>query len=152
MFLDVIVVQEDLLLNLMDIYTVLIVEQKQVKENKMKILNWLFGTNNSKIYTFKDLQFKDDTMPSADMKEFLKTVIDIQKEYARETYENYLDHKRAFLEFDNGFYISVLLGKMYYSNGVDNYEVYSNLEGECLGYMSSEEVTEYMIKIQNARR
>lgn len=118
----------------------------------MRILNWLFGTNNSKIYTFKDLQFKDDTMPSADMKEFLKTVIDIQKEYARETYENYLDHKRAFLEFDNGFYISVLLGKMYYSNGVDNYEVYSNLEGECLGYMSSEEVTEYMIKIQNIRR
>lgn len=31
--------------------------------------------------------------------------------------------KRARMQFDNGYGISVLLGKCYYSNGVDTYEV-----------------------------
>lgn len=118
----------------------------------MRILNWLFGTNNSKIYTFKDLQFKDDDISINAMKTILNAETDAQRKSARETFECYLDHKRAFLEFDNGFYISVCKGKMYYSNGLDNYEVYSNLEGKCLGFLTSEQVTEYMIKIQNIRR
>lgn len=38
---------------------------------------------------------------------------------------------------------------MFYSNGKDTYEVYSNLDRDVFGHLTSEEVTEYMIKIQN---
>lgn len=60
-----------------------------------------------------------------------------------------LNQYSARIEFINGYFISVKLGNQFWSNGVDTYEVYSNLDRNAVGNLTSEEVTEYMIKIQN---
>ena len=64
----------------------------------------------------------------------------------------------AKLKFSNGFEVSVLCGEMFYSNGVDTYELamlhndclcYTEItDGDVLGYLSEEEVTKIMKKIQ----
>lgn len=46
--------------------------------------------------------------------------------------------------------LSVLCGASWYSNGVDTYEIYSEKlnEGDPIGWLSKEQVTEYMIELQ----
>lgn len=70
----------------------------------------------------------------------------------------YKDCKRAVMNFENGYGVSVLFGTAFYSNGVDTYELAALLEGELcypaeigndvLAYRSKDEVTEAMMKIQ----
>lgn len=72
--------------------------------------------------------------------------------------------KQAVLRFDNGYGVSVLLGEMFYSNGVDTYEL-AVLKGEdnvypeevcgfdgwfdVLAHKTKDEVTEAMRKVQD---
>ena len=67
--------------------------------------------------------------------------------------------------FDNGWRISVLLGDMFYSNGVDTYEVavidedgefshpeeldcwFSGSDGQVMGHLSVEEISEIMFEL-----
>ena len=66
--------------------------------------------------------------------------------------------EQAILNFPNGFGISVLCGTLFYSNGIDNYEVavlkdnelfYSELtNNDVLGYQSEKQITRLMRKIQ----
>ena len=74
--------------------------------------------------------------------------------------------KHAVMRFDNGYGISVVKGNMFYSNGVDTYEVGILKEGvlcydtpitdDVIGYVSADEVSKYnetnsRIKVKNSR-
>ena len=100
----------------------------------------------SKILTFKDLVFQEDGMSKSARKaisELTETNLPIG------FLESMLNQKSARIEFGNGYFISVKLGDQFWSNGIDTYEAYSNLDREAHGHLTSEEVTEYMIRIQN---
>lgn len=57
--------------------------------------------------------------------------------------------KQATVTFDNGYFLSVIIGKMFYSNGLDTFEAYcSKYDNDPRGYLSQEEVSKYMIEIQ----
>ena len=65
----------------------------------------------SKIKNFKDLVF----IPHPIAREAQKLPLYLAKEYA--------EAKQAKMDFENGYGISVLFGSMFYSNGIDTYEV-----------------------------
>jgi len=54
------------------------------------------------------------------------------------------------IEFNNGIRLSVIFGKMFYSNGVDTYEAMEIGSNEPKGYLSKDEVTEYMKELQES--
>ena len=70
----------------------------------------------------------------------------------------YRGAKQATMDFDNGYGISVIFGKMFYSNGIDTYEAAilyngsitysSGLCDDVAGYITKQEVTELMRRIQ----
>lgn len=69
--------------------------------------------------------------------------------------DEYLACKHAVLNFENGYGISVILGSIYYSNGIDTYEVAMLFHGEYCGtihgvkgYVNAEEVSAIMKEIQ----
>lgn len=99
-----------------------------------------------KILSFKDLVFKEEEFSR-------KARIDLQTQNigdeTRKYLEHMLNHYSARINFSNGYFISVNFGAVFYSNGKDTYEVYSNLDGEAFVELNSEQITEYMIKIQN---
>ena len=99
----------------------------------------------SSIKTFKDLEFEMhpillDAKLSQDVKEILA------------------NSKHAVMEFENGYGVSVIFGKQFYSNGVDTYEVGILKDGylcfdtpltdTVLAYKNENEVTEIMRKFQ----
>ena len=67
---------------------------------------------------------------------------------------------QAVIEFENGYGVSVLLGTLFYSNGVDTYEIAcikndhcvypkgSSFEYDVIGYRTKDEITELMKEIQ----
>ena len=89
--------------------------------------------------TFKDLKFKDHPAIAGKDKE---KIIEISPMFKGAL--------QAKIEFDNGKSLSVIFGEMFYSNGVDTYEAMelglSNNEPR--GYLSEDEVTEYMKELQ----
>jgi len=76
----------------------------------------------------------------------------------RGTKSIYPEAKRAVMEFENGYGVSVILGELFYSNGVDTYEVAilkngkicydTYITNDVLGYQNKGEVTEIMRKVQ----
>ena len=67
-----------------------------------------------------------------------------------ESNKRFLGAKHAVMTFDNGRVISVIFGKLFYSDGVSTYEAWE-LDGdddEPRGYLTKDEVTSYMIEIQ----
>jgi hypothetical protein len=66
---------------------------------------------------------------------------------------------QATMNFDNKYGVSVVCGSMFYSNGIDTYELGVLYEGsltyntyitdDVLGGLSSNEVTNIMVKVQN---
>ena len=60
--------------------------------------------------------------------------------------------KRAVMDFDNGANISVIIGDIFYSNGIDTYEVLvsdtDDLDG-IQSHLTKDEITELMLKLQN---
>lgn len=75
--------------------------------------------------------------------------------------EKYKDCKHAVMNFDNHYGVSVIFGTAFYSNGIDTYELAVLLDGELcypseigndvLAYITKEEVTEAMIKVQQLK-
>jgi len=71
---------------------------------------------------------------------------------------HYKDAKQATMQFKNGYGVSVIIGSCFYSNGINSYELAVTLNGsicydteitnDVLGYLSKEEVTEIMKKVQ----
>lgn len=71
----------------------------------------------------------------------------------------YSASKRASYNFDNGFGVSVLFGTLYYSNGIDSYEVAvmrnggvcydSGITDDVISRISRYEVSEIMHKVQS---
>lgn len=57
----------------------------------------------------------------------------------------------ACMDFDNGKGISVLCGRAWYSNGLNTYEILSDSlnNGEPIGHISKDKVTEYMKELQS---
>lgn len=95
--------------------------------------------------TFEDLEFKkwgNEHIPNA----FLK---------------GYTEPKQARIDFPNGYGVSVLNGDMFYSNGLDTYELAVTFRGaliyppdictdnDVLGYLTRAEITEVMRKLQD---
>lgn len=68
------------------------------------------------------------------------------------------DHTQAKMTFDNGYGVSVICGTLYYSNGVDTYEVATikgdlidfknQVIGDVSGYRTKQEVSEIMARVQ----
>ena len=110
------------------------------------IFNLFKRSKRCKILTFRDLKFQEEEFSKA-----AKIALENTKNSPEvvKCLESSLNHYSARINFDNGYFISVKLGTMFYSNGKDTYEVYSNLDREAFGRLTSEQVTEYMIKIQN---
>lgn len=76
--------------------------------------------------------------------------------------ERYSNCKYSRLIFKNGYGVSILFGKPFYSNGLDSYELAvihngsltynTNITDDVLGYISKEKVTEAMLKVQMLKR
>ena len=68
---------------------------------------------------------------------------------------------QAYETFDNGYGVSVICGDLFYSNGVDTYELAVLKDGkicydtpitdDVIGYLSEDEVTEVMKRVQRLR-
>jgi hypothetical protein len=75
--------------------------------------------------------------------------------------KGYEDGKRAEIHFENGYGVSVVFGKQWYSNGVDTYEVAiikgdqicytTGLTDDVFGYKTEKEVTEIMKQVQELK-
>ena len=97
------------------------------------------------IKTFKDL-------------EFVRHPILLYAKSSIHTEEMAVKSKHAVMEFENGYGVSVLFGDIFYSNGIDTYEVAimkdnhicfdTPLTDTVLAYKNENEVTEIMRKIQ----
>lgn len=74
---------------------------------------------------------------------------------------DYKDAKQAVLVFDNGYGVSVLIGRCFYSNGIDTYEVavmkddsicYStHITDDVIGRLTAEQVSDVMKQIQELK-
>ena len=96
--------------------------------------------------TFKDLDFKP--------------WMDLHNKFAHMPMD-YYDAKQAWVDFDNGYSVSVLLGKIFYSNGRNTYElaifkgdkiVYPKQvcpDDDVLAHLTKDEVTEVMKIVQD---
>lgn len=75
--------------------------------------------------------------------------------------EEYTEAKHAVMQFDNGYGISVVKGTMFYSNGIDTYEVAVLKEGaicydtpitdDVIGRVDADEVSDIMKQIQELK-
>ena len=100
------------------------------------------------IKTFKDLEFEMHPI-LLDGKSF-----DITSMFA--------GSKHAVMEFENGYGVSVIFGEQFYSNGIDTYEVgilkdgylcyATHLTDDVVAYISEDEVTEIMRKVQELNK
>ena len=69
--------------------------------------------------------------------------------------------KISSLNFKNGYGVSVVFGKMFYSNGKDTYELAitkgdnicydSGIIADVIGHQSKEEITKLMAKVQKLK-
>lgn len=94
--------------------------------------------------SFEDLEFKPWTQ--------LRGIAD------NKYFGKYSEAKQAIMNFPNGYGISVVFGEMFYSNGIDSYEVAVMKDGilcydtpitdDVIGYVSKEGVTRIMKQIQ----
>lgn len=100
------------------------------------------------IKTFKDLKFEMHPTFSYATPQGTKSI--------------YPEAKRAIMEFENGYGVSVVFGEIFYSDGVDTYEVGILKDGslcydtyitdDVLGYQDEEDVTEIMRKVQELNK
>lgn len=99
---------------------------------------------------FEDIKFKP-RFPEADC--------EAVKEVSPDTYEWMSTSKQAYITFPNGYGASILLGSMFYSNGVDTYELaVTNGDGitydtpitsDVLGYLTQTELMDYIQQIED---
>ena len=99
--------------------------------------------------TFEDLEFKDHQVEIS-AKEIEAKAPETYKKI-KGSLDEQKQAKQAVITFDNGVRLSVIIGSIFYSNGVDTYEAYQlGLDGnEPRGYLTKDEVTEYMKELQS---
>ena len=96
---------------------------KVLRLNKIKIDQQVHTNMENKVYKFEDLQFKPHKMK--------------------------LSAVQAIMEFDNGHRISVVGGGQgLYGDGVHTFEIWRSCDDDVKGWLSSEEVTEQMVSLQ----
>lgn len=93
--------------------------------------------------TFKDIVFEKH---KASIPEEL---IDKMKESIPEDSDVFAPMFQSMTKFDNGHYISVIFGKMFYSNGLDTYEAMASEDNEPRGYLTIDELNEFMKEVQD---
>ena len=97
-----------------------------------------------KLKSFKDLVFgPHPAMVTGDVKKLL-----IEKGIETNSIV-FSKMEQAKITFDNGIGLSVIIGEMFYSNGVDTYEAMSSNDNEPRGYLSVDELNQYMEELQN---
>ena len=82
-----------------------------------------------------------DTIPQVKLPESLKGLEGIENLFP--TKQDHIDSKLAQKVLENGNFVSVILGKPYYSNGIDTYELGFIIKGqdlEVIGYLNLEEL------------
>lgn len=90
----------------------------------------------------------------------MKTFKDLEFEPHR-IIKTYTGTKQAVMNFDNGYGVSVVFGSIFYSNGIDSYEVaithndelcYSTeITDDVIGYIKEDGVTEIMKRVQELK-
>ena len=88
--------------------------------------------------TFKDLKFEPHSI-------------------AKSGLQGYEDAKQAIEKFENGYGVSVLFGRCFYSNGKDTYELavlfndvityQTDITDNVMGHLSENEVSDVMLKV-----
>ena len=92
----------------------------------------------------------------------MKTFKDLEfNAHPKSANELFKGAKQATYTFENNYGVSVLFGTCFYSNGRDTYELAVLFDGDLcyttditsdvLGYITEDEVTSAMIKIQNLK-
>lgn len=94
--------------------------------------------------TFEDLVFKDH--PANINEENKKMLVEKGLDPDMDIFK---PMSQAVLQFDNGKSISVIIGKLFYSNGINTYEAMASDESEPKGYLTIYGVTKYMEEIQS---
>lgn len=93
--------------------------------------------------TFQDLEFERHSL-AIEAEKLPPSCKDLAKRFK--------DVKHAVISFDNGWELSAILGKCFYSNGVDTYEcAISNngrMVGDILPYQTKEQVESLMLDLQ----
>ena len=99
---------------------------------------------------FTDIEFKP-RFPEADC--------EAVKDISPDTYEWMSTSKQARVSFPNGYEVSILLGSMFYSNGIDTYELAVFHDGsitydtpitsDVLGYLTEPGLMENLQQIEN---
>lgn len=98
------------------------------------------------IKTFDDLAFT----PYVIVKETYRIPLSIRELYSQA--------KQAKMQFDNGYGVSVVFGSIFYSNGINTYEVAvlknreicydTPITNGVIGHVTADEVSEIMRKVQ----
>ena len=87
---------------------------------------------------FKDLEF-----------EAHNSIKDVDEKTLNGIMKKFKGSKQATITFDNGKYMSIIFGALFYSNGIDTYEAWcQDIDDEPRGYLTSKEVTNYMLLAQ----
>ncbi len=93
--------------------------------------------------TFQDLEFKKHHL-AIEAEKFPPSCKDLA--------ERFKEAKHSVIEFDNGWGLSVILGKCFYSNGIDTYECAisknGRMDGDILPYQTKEQVESLMLDLQ----
>ncbi len=92
---------------------------------------------------FQDLEFKKHSL-AIEAEKFPPSCQDLAKRFK--------EAKHAVIEFDNGWGLSVIFGKCFYSNGVDTYECAisknGKMDGDVLPNQTKEQVQSLMLDLQ----
>lgn len=105
--------------------------------------------------TFEDLKFEEHELVKAG-----RTFLLLHPERKDDSVVNeMLNAKRAILDFPNGYGARVLFGSLFYPNGIDTYDLAVLKDGKIcydtaitngvMGWLSKDEVSEVMEKVQN---
>jgi hypothetical protein len=128
--------------------------------------NFRYSTEDEKARMIKEMEkwgkrYNPETFKVEDIEKDMSSIKTF-KDLEFEPHHLFPDAKQAVMKFDNGYGVSVLIGKCFFSNGVDTYEVgilkddylcYDTyITGDVLGYQDEEEVTEIMIKVQELNK
>ena len=143
---------------------------KEPLEQQIKSLQKFQTENDTNEFEIPNLglysSVSGDIFKSLDKSELIKFIeqnnkdLDFKKHSISESgIERYQDAKQAKETFENNYGVSVIFGNCFYSNGKDTYEVAVLYDGnitynteitdDVLGYLSEEEVSEIMIKVQS---
>lgn len=103
--------------------------------------------------TFDDLEFK----PHKIFEEFERLKVSLES-IPPKIFEKTKGAKHAVMNFDNGYGVSVVFGEIFYSNGIDTYELAvlkngelcmdSPITNDVLRHLSKDMITQIMINIQ----